>query len=135
MAKFYVTMTWDNWPEGGSYGEIIEAENDHEAEASCRQMMAESRAGDPDDKDYDAEFDSPEYYLEAYADEWEIVDCYDIENQVDAWIASGMIGLPKVAKDLLVALKDLVRIIDTPTVDVNHYDTSHVNALIGKLEG
>ena len=35
--RFYVTLTWDNWPEGGSYGAVVEAK-DHEAEDLVRNL-------------------------------------------------------------------------------------------------
>lgn len=68
--KFYVSMTWDNWPEGGSYGNVIEANSEEEAEALCRQEMAESRASESGV--YDAA-----YYLEHYAHDWHVVDCHE----------------------------------------------------------
>lgn len=46
MTRYYVTLTWDNWPEGGSYGEVVEAETHDEAETIVRRMMAASRAED-----------------------------------------------------------------------------------------
>ncbi len=46
MTRFTVTMTWDDFPEGGSYGTTIEAESHEEAERLVRQEMAENRAGD-----------------------------------------------------------------------------------------
>ncbi len=67
--KWYVTMTWDNWPEGGSFGTVVEAAAQEQAEALCRQAMADSRA----ETDY-----TPEYYLENYSAEWHVVDCFPL---------------------------------------------------------
>jgi len=46
MAKFYVTLTWDNWPEGGSYGAVVEAEDYDKAALAARMEMSVSRAED-----------------------------------------------------------------------------------------
>ncbi len=70
-TRWYVTMTWDDWPGGGSYGTIIEAATAEEAEKLCRMEMAASRAGDDM---------SAEEYLEAYGDEWEEVDCFKLDE-------------------------------------------------------
>ena len=70
MQKFYVTMTWDDWPEGGSYGTVIEAQSHEHAEKLCRQEMAQSRAEGGDEH--------AGYYLENYADEWHTVDCFEL---------------------------------------------------------
>lgn len=89
MTRWYVTMTWDNWPEGGSYGTVIEAETSDEAEEICRDEMAEIRCEPGDltdedraDPDFDpADYDSePEYWLKAYAHEWHLVDCFDLDE-------------------------------------------------------
>lgn len=69
--RFYVTKTWEDWPEGGSCGEIIEAETHEEAEQKMLSIMAEYRA--------DEEF-SADYYLEDYADDWHTVDCFDLDQ-------------------------------------------------------
>ncbi|MCR9254748.1 MAG: hypothetical protein NXI16_01480 [Alphaproteobacteria bacterium] len=74
MTRFYVTMTWDNWPEGGSYGTVVEAENHDQAEELCRQKMAEWRA----DEDQTAK-----EVRESHEHEWHVVDCFDL----DAFIA------------------------------------------------
>ena len=42
--RFYVSLTWDNWPEGGSYATIVEATERATAEALARREMAVSRA-------------------------------------------------------------------------------------------
>ncbi len=77
MTRFYVTMTWDDWPEGGSFGTVVEAADHSEAERLCKQEMAEHRADD----------NNPEwntaFYLENYADEWETVDCFDLDEFIE----------------------------------------------------
>ena len=73
MKRFYVTMTWDDFPEGGSYGTVVEAETPDEAEGACRQEMAESYA------EHDDEHNAA-YYLETYGDDWHLIDCFDLDE-------------------------------------------------------
>lgn len=77
LKRYYVTVTWDNWPEGGSYGDIVEAESPAEAEAIIMQAMADSKACEGSDE-------SPEAIMASYASKWHVVDCFD----VDAFISS-----------------------------------------------
>ncbi len=42
--KFYVSLTWDDWPEGGSYGTLLMAIDYVEAEKLARLEMARLRA-------------------------------------------------------------------------------------------
>lgn len=78
MRRFYVTLTWDDWPEGGSYGTVVSVPDDDpnpyaNAEAQAKYEMAESRADEDDDA---------AYYLEHYGDEWEVVDNYDLDEHI-----------------------------------------------------
>ncbi len=75
MPRFYVTMTWDDWPEGGSYGTVIEAETSEQAETLCRQEMAATRAEDSDITAQD--------YLDDYSNEWVVVDCFDLDKFIE----------------------------------------------------
>ena len=72
--RFYVTMTWDNWPEGGSYGTIIEAEDYDEAEELCRREMAAVR-GDGEE--------SADVAREMWGEEWQTVDCFDLDEFIE----------------------------------------------------
>lgn len=78
MKRFYVTMTWEDWPEGGSYGNVVEAKDQDEAEFICRRDMAELRTEGNDEGDMTAE-----EMLEAEGHNWHVVDCLDL----DAFIA------------------------------------------------
>ena len=71
--RFYVTMTWDDWPEGGSFGTIVEAEDYSDAEDACRLEMAETRF-DPEIHDSESEV------LASYGDEWFVVDCFPLDE-------------------------------------------------------
>lgn len=99
MPRFYVSMTWDDWPEGGSYGTVVEAADHDEAEALCRREMAQSRIADGEPGE---ENSTPEYWLEHYGDKWHVVDCYDL----DKLILEDMREHP-LFKEMLGALKSL----------------------------
>ena len=76
MTRFYVTLTWHDWPEGGSYGTIVEAKDHEEAEKMARAEMAES---------YSATINSTvEYAQRAYGHNWHIVDCFDLDAFIEA---------------------------------------------------
>jgi len=79
MTRYYVTMTWDDWPKGGSCGDLIEAEDHRRAKDMCLNMMADSLADSDDDADHDAK-----YYLDKYSGNWNVVDCFDF----DAFVAN-----------------------------------------------
>lgn len=75
--RYYVTMTWDDWPEGGSYGTVVRANSSDHAEELCREEMAQSRA-----ESYDAKEDESRwlYWLENYRSDWHLVDCSDLDQ-------------------------------------------------------
>lgn len=91
MIPYYVTLTWDDWPEGGSYGTVVpvpmdppegaglaewqEGDWSRYATAMAKQKMAESRA--TEDPDHDAD-----YYLKTYSDQWHIVDCVPVTDMI-----------------------------------------------------
>lgn len=93
LQRYYVTMTWDDWPEGGSYGTVVEATSYQEAEEKCRDEMSVSRS---EDSDFDPEQwkpedgeepmdpsemeDSPEWYLANYGSSWHVVDCFLLDD-------------------------------------------------------
>ena len=72
MTRYYVTMTWEDWPEGGSYGTVVEADSPEDAEAEARQEMAETRL-----HGIDADADE---ILSLWGDSWHVVDCYDLDE-------------------------------------------------------
>lgn len=75
--RFYVTMTWDDWPEGGSYGTVIEADTPEEAQSLCRTEMANLRGEAVSGMDDEADAD---FYLENFSDGWYLVDCFDLDE-------------------------------------------------------
>ena len=89
--RFYVTLTWDDWPEGGSYGDIVEAKDEAEAELKVRIQMAQSREEEQflyDDADDDDDIPEPtELELIAlaasYSDDWHVVDCFDLDEFIE----------------------------------------------------
>lgn len=74
----YVSMTWDDWPEGGSYGAQIMADDQNAAIAIAKLQMADSRCGG---EDADSETSLPLYWLENYSDDWHTVDCWEMPAQ------------------------------------------------------
>lgn len=75
MPRFYCTATWHDWPEGGSYGIIVEAKDHEEAEKMARAKMAES---------YSATINSTvEYAQRAYGYNWHLVDCFDLDQFIE----------------------------------------------------
>lgn len=83
--RWYVTLTWDDWPEGGSYGTVIPAEmmacTGEEAVAMAKREMAETRAFEcnpdaPPDR-HEALVDQ---ILRDYGDEWHVVDCFIVDD-------------------------------------------------------
>lgn len=79
MKRWYVTITWHDWPEGGSYGEIVEAETAEDAEAQVRLLMADSIQDAWDEKDGVSMTD----LVEEYAGQWHLVDCWDVDEFVE----------------------------------------------------
>jgi hypothetical protein len=73
--RFYVSMTWDNWPEGGSYGTVVLADDETSAEYAARWEMAQTRD----------EFDHPGDAFDALQSEWHVVDCFKIEDAMAHW--------------------------------------------------
>lgn len=78
MKRYYVTMLWEDPPQGGSYGAIVEADSDEEAVTKVKQAMAEVRAFDMGD-----EMAKPEYWLEEYGSDWKVVDCWDVDKFIE----------------------------------------------------
>lgn len=76
MTRFYVTMTWDDWPEGGSFGTVIEAKTEDHAEALCKVEMAQSAA---DNERADHVKDA----LETWGEQWHVVDCFPVDDFIE----------------------------------------------------
>lgn len=72
LKKYYVSLTWDEWPEGGSYGTTVMAEDPQDAEKQARNEMAISRA--------DEQETTVEDILMTYANDWHVVDCFKVED-------------------------------------------------------
>lgn len=62
MTRFYVSMTWDNWPEGGTYGDIIWATGYDDAKEQVIQGMINSRGGAD------------------YREDWHLIDCFPLDD-------------------------------------------------------
>lgn len=79
MPRFYITLTWDDWPEGGSYGTVVEAEDTEKAEVAAKLEMAQLRTEDSDSESDDS-FDPVQEFLENYENDWHVVDCFDLDG-------------------------------------------------------
>ncbi len=76
LRRFYVTVTWEDWPEGGSYGDVVEARDADHAEELIRQQMIDDRMeewGEEDDNDH-------REFLKSCAEDWHPVDCFDLDE-------------------------------------------------------
>lgn len=77
---FYVTMTWDDFPEGGSYGDMVMAADSEEAEAMIRRDMAMLRVvDDVDPEDLDQEVES---FMASMRNEWNVIDAFPIGDHI-----------------------------------------------------
>lgn len=83
LKRFYVTLTWDGWPEGGSYGSIVKASGPDEAKAMVKWEMAESRAAECDDSDASD-------MLDTYGEDWDCVDCFDLDEFISRQRKAGL---------------------------------------------
>lgn len=79
--KFYVTKTWHDFPDGGSYGAVVEADSFTEAERRLMLEMAKERTSE---FAVDEEEGSVAYWMEAYSGEWHTVDCFVIQSFISA---------------------------------------------------
>lgn len=77
MTRFYVTLTWHDWPEGGSYGTIVEAESYAEAEELCRAEMKATLIEEW------GEDDISEDELTDRDMNWHLVDCFDLDAFIE----------------------------------------------------
>lgn len=73
MKRFYVTMNWED--NSGSYGDVIEASTEDDAIDLCKRAMAESRAA--------AGVYTAEEALTEMGDDWETVDCFDLDEFIE----------------------------------------------------
>lgn len=83
VRRYYVTMTWDDFPEGGSFGTVVRAKNWEEAEAMCRAEMAVSRLDERDLDDDQTEEEALEAIQDDYGHEWFVIDCFDLDEFIE----------------------------------------------------
>lgn len=93
MPRFYVTKTWHDWPEGGSCGEVVEADDHAMAEHAMLEIMASYYADDggfePDDWDVEDSADIVPAIMKAHGDEWHTVDCFNLDEAIVNWVGAG----------------------------------------------
>jgi hypothetical protein len=105
----YVTLTWDNWPEGGSYGCVVSAKDRDEAELMAKMEMAESRY----DEGAPEAHDTVETVYAELADKWHVVDCYPVKD----FIGNHMPTNP--TNHVAVAAHVVAHFIDNNMTDIN----------------
>ena len=94
LRRFYVTMTWDDFPEGGSYGNIFEAVDVGAAVLRCREAMAESRIEERDGEGNVSEL------VKQYANIWHVIDCWDVDAFVERNLPPADAGEPMPVESL-----------------------------------
>lgn len=72
--RYYVSVTWEDWPEGGSFGTIVEAESYEEAKNLAFYEMAKSLA---DQRDWP---DTVQQTIDYYTGCWHVVDCFPLDD-------------------------------------------------------
>lgn len=96
MKRWYVTMTWNDWPDQGSYGDIFDAETPEEAEQLCRDAMAEAEVCEGvtlEDIDRSG---------------WYLVDCIDLDNFIrNEFHNRAAAGKPDTLHDMLKEIEEL----------------------------
>jgi len=74
MTRWSVTITWEDYPEGGTYGSVVEADSREAAISLCKREMALSR--NPRDEQ------NPEEIIAEYGDDWDVIECYDLDQDI-----------------------------------------------------
>ena len=72
MKRYYCTATWHDFPEGGSFGTVVQADSYANAELACKQEMAETYAADIDE--------DPDQVFDEYKHSWHMIDCFDVDD-------------------------------------------------------
>lgn len=82
LPRWYVTMTWDDWPAGGSYGTVVHAFDYDGAVAMAKAEMAAACV--------EGDYETPEQadaaiarLLTTLGDEWFVVDCFKLDDFLD----------------------------------------------------
>ena len=87
--RFYVTLTWHDFPEGGSFGTIVEAKEHNEAENKAREEMAQAYTEDDKIEGYEEMSEAEQLQAEEnqilecvgkHLFTWHLVDCFDLDD-------------------------------------------------------
>ncbi|TVR06647.1 MAG: hypothetical protein EA385_15120 [Salinarimonadaceae bacterium] len=70
--RFYVSITWEDWPNAGSFGDVVFADDAAHAEAVARWKMATARAEEDGCDAYDV--------IRLHGDDWHVVDCFALDD-------------------------------------------------------
>lgn len=80
MKTFSLILTWDNFPEGGTYGTVVKAEDETQAEELARQEMAALRSEAHVDDETTHE-EAAQSVRDSYEHEWIVVE----SREGDMW--------------------------------------------------
>lgn len=71
--RFYVTMTWEEWPDQGAYTAIVDATDSEDATRTVMHMMAANRGRHDEvlDEDLDAVLEH---------EDWHVAVCFNIDE-------------------------------------------------------
>ena len=79
LETYYVTLTWHDFPEGGSFGTLVKAKNHIEAEELARVEMADAYTKDDEVEEEDY-LNHLANMVESYWDKWGLIDCWPVED-------------------------------------------------------
>jgi hypothetical protein len=85
LIRFYVVKAWDNFPEGGTCGEIVWAKDCAGAEMQMLHIMADRRIAaystehDPA-SDHEDEIQAT---IRDYQQEWHTIDCWPVDGFIE----------------------------------------------------
>ena len=90
---YYVTKTWENFPEGGSCGEIVWACSYQTAEEVMIEIMIDNRSSEWFEEGMSPEEEkaSREAYKEANASDWHTIDCTPVREMVQQFAIQGLL--------------------------------------------
>lgn len=104
MARFYVTMTWEDWPQGGSWVDYVEVE----PEAPDGQITSEmvSRAAKKEmalarslDSEGNPNQEDAQEILETFGGDWFLADHFNVDEFMDREAARSLENIRKMIGD------------------------------------
>lgn len=90
LIRFYVTITWDNFPESGSYGDVVWAKDHRDAEEKVKQNMASVRCEGYNPADYGCSTEGQmlRQFHRAHEHDWQVIDCFPLDEFIARQLAA-----------------------------------------------